>query len=218
MLRLLSQSADCQVLNLNLEGLSDYVWTDASGRLMELEREKAGTILNNMLAIEDEIRRHFRDGCQMILVVEQFIKPTPDGCVIYEVHEHHIRPVWRGRKNYEAYIAWLWQIQENGVEYINTGSLEESAIAISSIYHNSQNPEHHTFRRHFKPLTSWNPNPVITSLMGIEGAGLGEKRATELVDTFGSSLYAVITAPENRLRQVLKDAATNKFLQAVGRK
>jgi excinuclease UvrABC nuclease subunit len=52
--------------------------------------------------------------------------------------------------------------------------------------------------------------------MGIDGAGLGEKRATELANTFGS-LYAVITAPEGKLKLILKDAATRKFLQAVGR-
>ena len=215
MIDLLKQSAEVEVLSLNIDGYADYLFTDANGEAVQIEREGVGAILGNMIAIEDEIRRHMQAG-RMILIMEGIVIPNPDGTAICELMGKTVRTQFFSKTRYETLAAWLWQIQEAGIEYIHTLSLQETAIAISSIYHNSQKPEHKTFKRHLKPITAWHPNKYISSLMGLTEAEIGEKRATQLVERF-RTFFDVVAAPPPELEEVIGKAATKKLIKAIGR-
>ncbi|GAI94907.1 unnamed protein product, partial [marine sediment metagenome] len=168
-------------------------------------------------AIEDEIRRHMQAG-RMILIAEGIVVPNPDGTAICELMGKTVRTQFFSKTRYETLAAWLWQIQEAGIEYIHTLSLQETAIAISSIYHNAQKPIHTTFKRHLKPITAWHPNPHIQTLMGIIGAGLGEKKATTLIEKF-KTVYDTLTAPKEELLSVegFSETYVKKLFNAIGR-
>jgi len=216
--KLLSQSAEINVMALNIEGYADYIFTDSSGKLVQIEREQVSTILSRTTQIEDEIRRHEHEPGTMILLSEGLVVPEAFGCLVQRIAGRTLIDEFVSKTRYEALIAWFWQIQEHGVELIQTLSPKASAIAISSIYHNAQklDEEHKTFRRHYKPIVGWHPNRYIVSLMGLAEAELGEKRATELIEKFGT-FYRVMTASEDELMPILKYAATKKLLKAIGR-
>jgi len=213
---LIKQSAEVDILDLNLNNFADYVFTSADGVTVSIEREGVSACLNNPAQVEDEIRRHMQEEGRMLLIMEGVPIPNPDGCSVCELIGTYLRTQWLSKTRYEALIAWLWQLKENGIDTIQTMNWQQSAIAIVSIYNNCQKPEHKTFRRSFKELISWHPNPTIQSLMGLSGAGLGEKRATLLAERFGS-LFSIVNAPEEDLSEVLGKAATARFLRAIGR-
>jgi len=173
--------------SLNASGYADYVFTDVDGVLRQVEREKTSTILHNCEAVEQEIKKHYDPKGITLLIVEGIAIPHPDGCLTVEVVGSKVRELYFSKTRYEALAAWLLQIQEYGIEVILTPSLEASIIAITSIYWNLQKPseEHRTFRR-YKPIIPWHPNPQVASLMGLYGAGVGEKKAEQLITYFRS--------------------------------
>ena len=215
-INLIKQSAEVDILNLNINGLADYVFTSADGAIISIEKEGVAACLANTAQIEDEIRRHLQPEGRMILLIEGVPIPNPDGTAVCELLGMHLRTLWLSKTRYEALIAWVHQLWENGIETIQTMNLQQSAIAITSIYNNAQKPEHKTFKRDFRQLISWHPNPVVQSLMGIAGARLGEKKASLLAEHF-KSLHAAVNASEEELLGVLGKAGAGKFLKAVGR-
>lgn len=215
---LLRQSAEVDILDLNIHGLADYIFTSVDCVQIQMEREKASTILGNTVQVEDEIRRHMQDEGIFALIVENIILPHPDGCMAGAIKGQYFQPTYFSKTTrYEAIMAWFWQLEMAGVKVIRTNSLQESATAISSIYHNSQKLNHSTFKRYFKHITSWHPNPLIESLMGLKDAGLGEKKASALADVYGTSLYKAINAPVEELEMILGKAGMAKFIKAIGR-
>lgn len=215
-INLLQQISEVDVMSLNLNGYPDYFWLSADNTVIGIEREPLSAILGNMVQIEDEIRRHLpEEGC-MILLAEGTVLSHPDGTTVFEILGTHLKTAFFSRTSYHTLMAWLWQVQVHGINLICTPSWKETALAIASIYNNSQKAEHHTFKRHFKPIVSWQPNPHIQSLMGIPSAGLGEKRASDLIAHF-PTLHAAVTADREELAKVLGQANTTKFLKAIGR-
>lgn len=184
--RLLEQTCEVDILPLNQQNFPDYVFTDADGILTGIEKESVSALLSNAAAIEDEIRRHWQENSRMILLVEGIALPHPDGAAVCELRGMSLHTTYFSKTRVDALVAWLWQVQENGIEYLQSFTPAMSAIVISSIYHSAQKAEHSTFRRHFKPRVAWHPNPAVMSLMGLQGADLGEKKATQLIEHFGS--------------------------------
>jgi len=191
--RLLATAVELQRVNLNKTGYGDYVFTTSDGVLIQIEREPASAIVSDAVSIEQEIMRHYQKDSYTILIQEGVVLPVSEGCEIYTFKTGHFHLSRFLLKPYAQYIAWRHQIEEAGIEYMDSPSLEATAIIISAIYRNSQKLEHSTLRRYRKPLTGWRPNPYITSLMGLEGAGLGEKKASMLIDKFKTP-WGVFTA------------------------
>lgn len=213
---LISQSAEVEVLPLNLQGFADYCFTSAEGVSISIEREGVSACLSNPAQIEDEIRRHLQPEGRMLIIVEGVPIPTPDGTAVCELIGTYLRTSWLSKTHYEALIAWLWQLKENGIDTIQTMNWQQSATAIISVYNNCQKPEHKTFKRDFRPLIAWQTNPLVSSLMGLTDAGLGEKKARQLAESF-HTLQAIANAEEVELISVVGKATTAKLLKAMGR-
>jgi len=216
---LIKQSVEVDTLELNQNGFADYVFTTADGVLVQIEREQMRTVMSNPVQIEDEIRRHLHDG-RMILITEGVVVPYHDGCMVTDINMAkagaYLKPALYLRVRYGAYIAWLWQLQENGIDVIHTNSPFETVVAICSIYNNAQNKEHGMFKRYYKNITRWQPNRHVQALMNIPESGIGEKRAIMLIEKF-ETLYNVITADEMELAKCIGKATAKKLLKAVGR-
>jgi len=216
LVQLISQAAPVETSPLNIENLADYIFLSADGTLIQIERERVSTVLHSVADIENEIRKHIREGA-FIFICEGLAVPFPDGTGIFDIVGQTLIPHFYSKRRIEGLIAWLWQLWNNGILPMTTINIHHTATVISAIYHNSRSSEHKTFRRHYKHIVGWHPNPTVMSLMGIEGANIGEKRATALVDAFGSSLYSIINASPEEIENVIGRAAAAQYLRAIGR-
>lgn len=227
---LLEQSCPVERHDLNRSGLADYVWLDCMGNTRQIERKQWGELLGSVDRVENQLREEILSADATDLLVEGIVKCTQWGLDAY---------VWRDDRRsvgfqfshsfgdpqhtqtmlYAKMMAWFWQLDKAGITVWFTFSYEDTAKAIASFYWNSQKIEHSTLNRYLKPKIGIRSlDPHVLSLMGIEGAQLGQVRAEALVKQFGT-LYSVITADAQELAKVsnMGKGTVSKLLKAIGR-
>jgi ERCC4-type nuclease len=95
--------------------------------------------------------------------------------------------VWAKDHTYSVRLKRVYSLlyaASKYVEIMHTSSIVESATCLVAMYEYDQKATHETFNRHIKQPT-FTPDPRITTLMGM-ATGLGDKRATALINEFGT--------------------------------
>lgn len=218
-LKLLNPVVECQVKALNTEGWADYMWEGVSG-FVHVERKQWGEVLSGMDKIEDQLRRELQSkpGAKLVLIIEGLAIPHGNGTVVLRETKNE-RILTHGRLSAippTKVYAWLYQIQKY-FEVYQTSTYTATCMALCSMYRGDQKSEHTTMQRHFKDVT-WNPNPQVTSLMGLL-PGVGEKRATELIREY-VTVWNVLRADPKEIGQRVpgvSETTARRFLARIGR-
>lgn len=214
---------------LNTRGFADYMWQCADGHLLQIERKQWGEI-QDVDAVEEQLRRELAAPVgETILLIEGVAVPTATGLDVYTLSKDarffRLSRSYpgEGRRSqpglYSKIMGWIYQLDKVGVGTVFTHSWEASAVAIGAWYKNSQKTEHATLQRYIRPRVNLVVHdPQVKSLMGLEGAGLGEERAKALIKRFGN-LLNVLTAEHGQIASLpgFGHVLENKIFKAVGR-
>lgn len=186
---LLQQMVPTSRDRLNDAGYQDFLWADHAGELHTYEGKETGELLASIDAVEEQLMRQINKGLahHYGLIVRGVATPHKDGIAIGKwVQNRGGAPmVVEGRvirQSYKGYRAWLHQLGQMGLDVVEVPSTEAMATTLAAMYLNDQKAEHRTLNRHIavKPF-ALNPQPDVLSLMGLQGAGLGEELATALI-------------------------------------
>jgi hypothetical protein len=224
----LQQGVPAKKAVLNIKGFADYMWVDCNNNLCQVERKQWAELLSNVDGVEAQLRRYMPNTTEIHLLVEGVAEPTATGIDCY--HKSKGKPYYHnnwsfgkeGRAQPGAYSkvqAWFWQLDKCGVTVHETSCEMATAYAIAAWYKNSQKEEHTTLNRYYKErVVLEHHNPDVASLMGLEGAGLGEVKAKLLIQVFGS-FWGVMTADIERVAELpgFGVVTAKKLFRAIGR-
>lgn len=222
---LLSTSTDTERKSLEPLGMADYMFFACDGHTIQIERKQAGELLSGIEHVEEQLRRELPNADETILLWEGIIDPIfaqrGANCVAY--HKSAKSDIFVGgrpyNQNYMGLQAWFSQLDKCGVTVINTTSMIASALTILSLYNSAQKTEHTTFKRYIKDKIHVETfNPQVISLMGIEGAMIGEVKAKALIKRYGTVWAVLSQSPEELAKTENMGISTaRKLLSAVGR-
>lgn len=207
--------------SLNTTGFADYMFIDILGRRVQFERKQWGEILSNPERVEEQLRREFIGGVEELnLIVEGHCEPTAKGVDVYKkTGKPYLRKVYSYKQSFTRIVSWLWQLDKTGISVYQTPNTLGTAHFLCAAFKNSQKTEHTTLQRYIKPKIRVGPqDSQVLTLMGIEGAGLGEQRAMDLVLNFGS-VWNVLNASMSELTSVegIGPGIVYKLWKAVGK-
>ena len=192
-IRLLQQSVEVTVMPLNQSSKADYYFGGDESKSIQFCRVQAGELLANIDSQEDELRRYYDNADVNNLVIEGLItdtpiskrdkslesvsvrrgaKPTtlysyrvaPNGYIFSE-HAHDERA--------EKLYAWLYRLQENGVNVFSTHNFIGTAKLLAAVYHNTQKPvdSHQTLNRYYIPRITLGEKEKCPKCNGVRHSG-----------------------------------------------
>jgi len=215
-----SQAVTVQRLPLNSLHFPDYSWFAIDGHHVGVERKQAAEVMSEMSVMEKILRKYMETTDELALLIEGLMAPHPLGVATYRlIGGFKLGKEIVFKRSYAMIMAWLWQLDKEGITIYFTPCWEATAGALVAWYKNSLEPEHTTLRRYVKKRRAlWHPNPMVETLLGIPGVKLGEKRATALIDRF-TTVWGVFNASEEELREVdgIGKGIAQGLIKAIGR-
>jgi len=227
---LLKQSVPVSRVDLNHLDFADYMWVDCENKTNHLERKSIDEILSNLDRVEGQLRREILKADRTYLLYEGTFEPiygnkmacqsyrkTKDGKLMVPGHKYNL--------SYAGVMAWFDQLDRCGITIIHSLDYKTTATILVALYNNGQKPtdQHQTFKRILKQKVYPRPNSEktrhIATLMGIEGAELGETRATALIQEFGD-VWTVFNRSVEELSETvgIGKVTAKRLLNAIGRK
>lgn len=184
--------------DLNTRGFGDVLFITDHGTYSG-EVKGAGEILGGMNHCEAQLQKQRENADRCFLAVYGKTEPAPDGdsyaLDTRETRIHYTHGQDSGisrtykvhgyRTNYLGYRTWLARLVSLGVDVYEVPSREALGTQLIALYH-TLTTEGDTLRRLIveKPMVS-EQNPVVArlmrTLMGIDGAGIGEELADAIV-------------------------------------
>jgi ERCC4-type nuclease len=222
---LIASSIDTVRMSLEPQGKADYFFFACDGHSIQIERKQAGELVSNIEHVEEQLRREIPNADETILLWEGVLDPVfaqhGANCMAYHKAKSSeiMVPGRPFNQSYSALQAWFYQLDKCGVTIINTTSYIATALTIVAIYNSSQKQEHTTLKRYIKEKVHIEKfNPQVVTLMGIEGANLGEVRARALIDRY-STVWEVLRREPEELAETknIGIATAQKLLRSVGR-
>lgn len=219
---MLQQSIPVQVVDQNLQGFADYLWTASDLHLIQAERKQNGELLSSLAKVEDQLRRQYDKADENLLIIEGFIIPSSKGCYTLKRSKDN-RYFFIDREyehtTYGAFLSWCYQLDKVGITVYTTPDLRGTAILLTSLYQNAQKSEHTTLNRYLKKkIFIKEQNPQVLNLMGLKGVNIGEVKAKALVEVFGSLWGVLMSSPEELITvQGIGKKLAVEILRAGGR-
>ena len=214
-------------IDLNRNGMADYLFIDRNGRTVQFERKQWGEVLGSIEQVEEQLRREFLhkmvDELNLILegtalatkygmdALSDFTKPKQGNRYYAKSYSY--------KTTYSRVSSWLWQLDKTGITVHYTPNYLGTAQFLCSAYKNSQKEEHTTLRRYIKPrIHIKGLDKQVLTLMGIEGANIGEQRALDLIARFGTA-WEVMIAERHELTEIagIGDGLVDRLWKSVGR-
>jgi len=240
MLSLILQSVPEAVqVPLNNNGFADYKWQDIEGNIRQWERKQIGELLSDLNGVEEQLNRELATCDELTLVVEGFMAATALGVLCF-----HAYPSSYAQHRGDKFISdgvWLtqghgftqpglaqrwrslkWSLVHCGVEVVETLSLAETALHLTTAYKQSMKEEHTTLRRYVvEHITPFSPDYHVENLIRLlgpdrRGLGIGPERAVALIEAFGT-FHAAVTAPRAELNAVIGVGNARRFIKGLGR-
>ncbi len=200
---LLKTCIPVQRKSLNQNRMADYYWAGADGKTTQVCRVQAGELLGNIDSQELELHRYYNSADENYLFIEGIIAQFPlgkqafrrkspnarasvrlyddgkPGLFAHKVTDKgFITEAHKYNTSYSFYAAWKYRLTKCGVSIIETINSLDTASLLVAAYKSDQKPTHGTLTRYIKPkIAVADFNPHVLTLMGIEGAGLGEEIA-----------------------------------------
>ena len=216
----LSPSISVQRTGLNRAGWADYMYGTHDG-VEHVERKQVGEILSDMDSVEDQLRRELlaRPDARLWLLIEGLAVYSNDRIIakgmnvengyVYEQRTYRTRPA--------KWARFLLALNRLGVLVVRTNNFYETCVNLVSLAKSGEKP-HTTLNRPVRPKIFYHQNPHVRTLMGIPDAGLGPKKAAELVNKYGT-VYKIMTRSPEELATVpgIGVKSARKLLRAFGR-
>lgn len=221
-------------LNHGPIGIADYMWFACDGHRIQVERKQIDEILSSLDGTEEQLGRELANGIEeTALIYEGTCEPIPNlkqavqtwklakgGKVMVPSHKYNI--------SYTGLQAWFSQLDKAGITVIHTCHYIGTAMTLVALYNNSQKGEHTTLRRYIKEKITIHPfNQHIVTLMSIKGGGLGEAKATALIERYGTVWYTLTQPAEDLAETLVGDEegkmkrlgmpTVGKLFKAIGR-
>lgn len=198
---LLSQDITVARFPLNENGMADIFWTVAGGTIRyQWENKDVTEVLGGFDHVEEQLQKQVPNSDYSGLIIRGAV--VPSGGKTLAMRHQRSKTDWFVPKRsykypYSRYRAWLVAIRLAGITVIEVGNTVGTARHIVQEYKQSCDPKTHTLQKQHRPnIVTASPNPHIRGLMGLSiayGLGLGEDRATRLIERYGT-LSAVIHA------------------------
>jgi len=197
---MLQQSIPVQVVDLNLNGFADYMWTACDLHSIQAERKQNGEMLASLGKVEDQLRRQYEKADENLLIVEGFIVASSKGCYTLKRSKDN-RYFFVDREyehtTYGALLSWYYSLDKSGITVYNTPDLKGTAILLAALYQNSQQVEHKTLNRYLKrKIYIEEQDPQVMNLMGLRGVNIGEVRAKAIIEIYKSLFNVLLCSPE----------------------
>lgn len=215
-----------QRLPINSQGQADVFWWDIENNTNQVERKQWGEVLGGMDHVESQLRGEIQSADKTYLLIEGVILPTALGCDAYVKMKES--PLFKVQHSYGSIQypqpgmyakvqAWLNRLDASGITVIHTTDLVSTAMALIAVYNNSQKTEHTTLNRYSKPKVAIKTlDPNITSLMGIQGGGLGEVKAKQMVEVY-KTFWQTLIQPTSQWEVLIGKSSASKLEKAIGR-
>jgi len=221
---LIAQSVPTIRDSFNAKGLPDYSWMDINGFRNGLSRKQAGELLGGIDATEEQLGRDMQGVDRLYLLVEGIFAPVYTekvGCQIYTAKKTILVPSRKFHQSYTGLFAWFDRLDKSGITVIQTFNWQATAMVLVGLYksHNKIEEEHTTFKRYIKQkVYSKEKNPQIEALMAIPRTGIGEDRATKLIERFGT-FWEVVNQDVEELAKTedIGMATAQKLFKAIGK-
>jgi len=174
----------------------DYVWQDAGGKSVAIERKDTGDLLTsfNNGRLTDQLQRMVAEYDFPFLLIEGVISQDSSGLI----------KIWQNGGQlsrefpYSMIQLMLVEAQLSGAILVNSTSKASSLTMIRKLYEWSKRPEHNLLNRRKKPFQLGTKiDKQVYLLMGLPG--IGEDSARGLIEEFGSpiaALQGLILAPK----------------------
>lgn len=202
----ISQDIGVMRFPLNENGMADIFWT-ANDTRYQWENKATTEILGDFDHVEEQLQKQAPNADYSGLIVRGVVVPSGGKTLAME----HIRTKndWFVVKRtykfpYSRYRAWLVAIRRAGITVVEVGNLVGTARHIVQEYKQTIDPKTKTLQHQHKPrIVVATKNPHIRGLMGLSvayGLGLGEEKATRLIDrytTLGALLAAAVDNPKS---------------------
>jgi len=212
-------SVDVEIKNMVPTGFADYTWF--GNEITTFEHKKADQMLAELGGrLDEQLNKHAGHAERVGLITDGIITPNPqggcdlwqrskDGRFFVKTRIHHT--------GYEQYMAYVWSITREGVEYINVPDEYSLYLALATFAHNSHKPSHDTFRKHIKKRpNTFETDPHIETLMGVGDAKVGEINAQKLLEHFRTPFRVFTAQPEDGM-DVVGQAMWRRIMKGIGR-
>jgi len=203
---------------LSKTGLLDAFWTAVDNHTITLERKEVHDFVHRVDDLEAQLKNAMNKADEILLLIEGIIEPIDNSTVLYRQKKDGSL-FFRERvvnRPYLYYMNFIWRLDKLGVSTFWTATPNATAITLVGMVQSSNKPEFTTFRRYLKqkPVIG-TPNPQILKLMGL---GLGETRATSLIERFGT-VWNVLNASEDELLKVtgIGEKTIKELLEGIGK-
>ncbi len=197
---LLEQSVPTERVLLNKPAVParpDYCWIDWEGKWHGVSRKQGGEFLGSVDATEAQLLEEMGGVDRLYLLIEGWISPDADGSAwAWRLAKGNERIAFRDhhyRQSYKGVRAKLARLEDLGVMVVQTADETDTALALVALYEASLKPEseQRTLKRLIKEkywLTEEDAarKSFMLTLMGIQGAGVGEEVADALAGAFGT--------------------------------
>ena len=214
---------DLIVASINsLGSYPDYYWTDVQGNGRGWERKQVGEALSDLDAVEEQLNRELSRCDELTLVVENPWLPLPDGIQTYMLtrDKGFFRPDYafvRQPGLVARYEGFKDSLRKAGIAVIETSHMEVTAHAIAAAYRGSNKEHRTTLRRYLNPhIAPFSPNLHIENLMRLKGMNIGEKRAKQAIERYGT-FWAVVSKDYKLLAHLWGKTVAKHFMETIGR-
>lgn len=220
----------CNPITMNNEpsGLADYWWNiQLKGQLgiAMWERKKANELLMTIGRKLDTQLIKYRTSHPTALVgvlQEGLILPTQDGrCQGYSIRNGRngvkiLVPLRPSTMQYAAYRAYINARMLEGIPFIITTNLEDTALTMAAMLYNSVS--NHDGLNHFTstnvPKEMLKKFPLIRQLMSINGIGVAT--ASDLLNDYGTP-WKVYNQPYHMLATMENDRIATAVFDGIGK-
>jgi len=228
---LLKQSVETNRVDLNHSDFADYFWVDCENHTNHLERKSIDEILSNVDHVESQLRREIVKAERTYLLYEGTFQPLSNSSNRSQCQSYHrskdgkiMVPGHTYNLSYKGVVAWFDQLDRHGITVVHSMDSSTTASVLLALYDNCQKPleQHSTFKRIIKQKVFPRPKTAkdaqIATLMGIEGAELGETRARALISEFGD-VWTVLNRDVKELSNTpgIGTTIAKRLLKSIGR-
>ncbi len=206
---------------INVAGYADYMYFNHSGAKAQINFKLMPEALSNLNRVEAQIAKEIAQGRELgvvkeTLMIQGVAVPTVNREGKDAIHAFTEAGARGGLYdvNYNRFASWVLAMDSVGVSVVMPNNLKASVSFMVALYNRAQNPEQSTIlNRPIPPQVYVKEGSnlhvlALMSLSKIYRLGIGEVKATKLIDTFGS-LWRVLCARPEDVTNCIGGATTN---------
>ena len=175
--------------NLVPKGFADIYWIGYNNITYTLERKTASQVVSEMgYRLDEQLTKHTHHVNEVGLIIEGFATPLDKGGTQFWAKSQDEDYFYKTRTSpigYEAYSAYLWRLDKQGISVYQYADLNSLCLGVASIISNTNKEEHRglgNYRKSKKIQRDITPQEQL--LMSLPG--VGPKIAKAILDQYST--------------------------------